>query len=174
MKCAPCFAVGKWGQIPTSSSDYFLHQLGKLLLQGGQHVCSFHHTSMKAAVEPCPLMVMRHLLTPNLTPFALMPTLFISLNSSSSFLPFVLLMCLQLATVLLLSLLLAQQEKTQLCAGPLISEQRTHSLLLSKERPGTSSNKREGKNIQILVLASSVILVELEEVQKRLASISLS
>lgn len=41
MKCAPCFAVGKWGQIPTNASDDFLHQLGQLSLQGGSSVlCS--------------------------------------------------------------------------------------------------------------------------------------
>lgn len=53
MKCAQCFAVGKWGQIPTSASDDFLHRLRKLLLKRGP-VCSvlLHHTSMKAAVAP--------------------------------------------------------------------------------------------------------------------------
>lgn len=124
MKCALCFAVEKWDQIPTNVSDYFLHQLGKLSLQGGL-VCF-----VVCCVTPVrrllwslvTLAVMRHLLAPNLSPFALMPTLFISLNSSSSFLPFVLLMGLQLATTLLQSLLLDQQEETWLCAGPLTSE----------------------------------------------------
>lgn len=90
------------------------------------------------------LMVMRHLLTPNLTPFALKPALFISLNSSSSFLPFLLLMCLQLATVLLPSLLLAQQEEIWLRAGPLTSERCICALLLllAKVRPGTISKKQ--------------------------------
>lgn len=124
MKCAPRFAVGKWGQIPTNASDDFLHQLGKLLLQGSPAcfvVCSV--TPVRRLLwNLVTLMVPRHLLTPNLTPFALMPTSLISLNSSSSFLPFVLLMGLQLATTLPQSVLHDQQEKTRLCAGPLTSQ----------------------------------------------------
>lgn len=77
MKCAPCFAVGKWGQIPTNASDDFLHQLGQLSLQGGP-VCFVPSHQHKGCCGALSLMVMRHILTPNLDPFVLMTALFIS------------------------------------------------------------------------------------------------
>lgn len=105
MKCAPCFAVGKWAQIPTNASHDFLQELGKLPLQAV--VCSLTPVG-RLVWSIVTLMVTRHLPTPTLPPFALMAELLISLNSSPSSLPFVLLMCLQPATVLPPSLLLTQ------------------------------------------------------------------
>lgn len=109
MKCAPCFAVRKWGQIPTNASHDFLQELSKLPHQ--DVVCSLTPVG-RLVWSVLTLMVRRHLLTPTLPPFALMAVLLISLNSSPSSLPFVLLMCLQPATILPPRLLL-----TQLCAG---------------------------------------------------------
>lgn len=82
-----------------------------------------------------------------------------------------LLIFLQLATILF-----TQQEQALLCAGPLTSECHTYASLplLAKERPSASLKEREGKSIHVSVLASSLVLLELGEIQQVLVSIFLS